>query len=134
MPHFFRLAAEARLAAEPHVVTYIDFLTVTLTAMCVLLATLGFIVAALAVIGYRDIKDGAKKAAEAAIVAKLKEYPDAAEMHVKFAAANQVLADMLRQRELLSKVRSAPSAVAGASKDKDSKTERKPLRYPTKGD
>jgi hypothetical protein len=128
------MAADARVATEPHAITYVDFLTVTLTAMCVLLATLGFIVAALAVIGYRDIKKAAKKAAEGAIVAKLKEYPDAAEMQKKFMAVDEVLTDMLRRRELLSKVRPAPSILGGASKKKDSAVPKEPSRYPPKGD
>ena len=133
MHHLLNFAAEARASADPHAITYIDFLTVTLTAMCVLLATLGFIVAALAVIGYRDIKKAAKTAAETAITAKLKEYPDAEEMHLKFKIANEILTDMLRQRELLAKVRLAPSPVAGASKKKEDTPVKRPSRYPPKG-
>jgi hypothetical protein len=134
MHHLLRLAAEARTAAEPHGITYIDFLTVTVTAMCVLLAALGFIVAALAVIGYRDIKKAAKTAAESAIVAKLKEYPDATEIQVKFMAADQLITDRLRREALLSKVRPAPSTVAGASKKKEDTPVKRPSRYPPKGD
>jgi hypothetical protein len=133
MFHLLHLASEARLAAEPHAITYIDFLTVTLTAMCVLLATLGFIVAALAVIGYRDIKEAAKTAAATAIAAKLKEYPEVADIQAKFRVADEVLTDMLRQRELLSKVRLAPPSIAGASKSKED-TVKRPSRYPPKGD
>jgi hypothetical protein len=84
--------------------------------------------------GYRDIKKAAKKAAEGAIVAKLKEYPDAAEMQKKFMAVDEVLTDMLRRRELLSKVRPAPSILGGASKKKDSAVPKEPSRYPPKGD
>jgi hypothetical protein len=128
------LTADACLTVDLPAITYTDFLTITLTALCVILATLGFIVAALAVIGYRDIKKAAKKAAESAIIAKLKEYPDAAEMQAKFAAGNQLFTDMLRQQELLSKVRSLPPTSPRATKIRVDTTVKRPSRYPPKGE
>ena len=131
-------AAGARVAAEPHSVTYVDFLTVTLTAMCVLLAALGFIVAIVAIIGYRDIKassiKAAKAAAEAAIESKLKEYPDAAQLHARFSAMDRYMGEFLRKERLLAQVRAAPSPVAKPSKEEDNKPATRPRRYPKKGD
>ena len=129
--------AEARGNAEPHSVTYVDFLTVTLTAMCVLLAALGFIVAVVAIIGYRDIKaasmKAAKAAADAAIEARLKEYPDAEQIHARFGAMDRYMGDLLRKEKLLAQVRAAPLGVAKASKEVKDRPKR-PSRYPKKGD
>jgi hypothetical protein len=75
-----KLAADARMAAEPHAVTYVDFLTVTLTALCALLAALAIFIAFAAIWGYAGIREEITKAvtdrAEKALVAKLGEYPD----------------------------------------------------------
>jgi hypothetical protein len=135
--HLLRWAAEARLAAEPHSITYVDFLTVTLTAMCVLLAALGFIVALVALVGYRDIKAASikagKQASETAIEAKLKEYPDATQIHAKFKAVDEFFAIKMKEAELLSRVRVAPSGIAKASKTKEDKPVKRPDRYPPKG-
>lgn len=137
--HWFQAAAEARTNAEPHAITYVDFLTVTLTAICVLLAALGFIVAALAVLGYRDIKAAAAKAAkhasETAIAAKLKEYPDAASIHSKFSAFDRYMTDVIKREKLLAQVRDAPRGVARSSKgveDGDTKRPRNTRRKETK--
>jgi hypothetical protein len=136
--NWFQAAASAATAAEPHTITYVDFLTVTLTAMCVLLAALGFIVAIVAIIGYRDIKTSAMKAgkpaAEAAIEAKLKEYPDAARIHEKFSAVDRYMEGILRREALLSQVRAAPSTVARSPKKVEDKPVPRPSRYPKKGD
>jgi len=140
--HYFlqgvQAAAEARTAAEPHAITYVDFLTVTLTAMCVLLAALGFIVAIVAIVGYRDIKTSAMKAAklaaDTAIEARLKQYPDATEIHAKFSAMDRYMSEVLRKERLLSQVRAAPLDVANASKTVEDKPVKRPSRYPRKGD
>jgi hypothetical protein len=82
--HWLRAAVEARQTAEPHAVTYVDFLTVTLTALCALLAILAFIVALAAIWGYlgirREITKAVTKRATQAIEAKLAEYPDSEEI------------------------------------------------------
>ncbi len=136
--HWLQAAADARTAAEPHGITYVDFLTVTLTAMCVLLAALGFIVAIVAVVGYRDIKSAAMKtgeqAAERALELKLREYPDAAEIHQKYTAMDRYMTDMLRKETLLSQVRATPLGVAKASKRDEDKlvSAPRPRRYPKK--
>lgn len=136
--HWFQVAAAARTAGEPHTVTYVDFLTVTLTAICVLLAALGFIVAVVAIVGYRDIKAAARKAGilavETSIAAKLKEYPDAAEIHAKYNALDRYMEQMLRRETLLSQVRAAPSDVAKSTKTVEDKPVKRPSRYPKKGD
>jgi hypothetical protein len=136
--HWAQAAAEARSASEPHAVTYVDFLTVTLTAMCVLLAALGFIVAVVAIVGYRDIKSSAtkaaKQAAETAIEARLKQYPDATEIHAKFSAMDRYMNEIFRKERLLSQVRAAPIQVANASKRVEDKPVKRPSRYPKKGD
>jgi hypothetical protein len=136
--HWLQAAAQARNAAEPHTITYIDFLTVTLTAICVLLAALGFIVAVVAIIGYRDIKAAAMKAGrlavEAAIESKLKEYPDAAKIHARYNAIDGFMNGILRREALLSQVRAAPSGIANASNKGDDKPAKRPSRYPKKGE
>lgn len=135
---FLSAAADARAAAEPHSVTYVDFLTVTLTAMCVLLAALGFIVAVVAIIGYRDIKassmKAAKGAADLAIQSKLKEYPDAAQLHERFSQMDRYMGEVLRKERLLAQVRAAPLDVAKASKGVEDGPTVRPRRYPKKGD
>lgn len=82
--HWFQAAAEARSVAEPHAVTYIDFLTVLLTALGVMLALLALIIAGLAFWGFTGIKESLTKEvrenADQALQKKLKEYPAAAEM------------------------------------------------------
>ena len=138
--HWIQAAADAKAAAEPHTVTYVDFLTVTLTAMCVLLATLGFIVAVLAVFGYRDIKKAAEKAGEEAvklfIEATLKEYPDAATLHERYAAVDRYMTEIVRKEALLRRVREPPKPVAKASDEEQDKAEgiKRPRRYPKRGE
>ena len=82
--HFLQMAAQARAAAEPHAVTYVDFLTVTLTAVCAILTALAIIIAVAAIWGYSGIKKETtrtvQEAAKRALEAKLDEYPDAKEM------------------------------------------------------
>lgn len=135
--YIFQAAAEARTTTEPHQITYVDFLTVTLTAMCVLLAALGFIVAVVAIIGYRDIKSAAtkaaKQAAEGAIEERLKQYPDATEIHAKFSAMDRYMSEVLRKERLLSLMR-VPVEVANPEKTVEDKTMKRPNRYPRKGD
>ena len=108
--------------------------------MCVLLAALGFIVAVVAVVGYRDIKTAAMKAgqqaAERALESKLKEYPDAAEIHLKYRAMDRYMTDVLRRETLLSQVRATPSGVATASKRAEDKAvpAPRPKRYPKRAE
>jgi hypothetical protein len=75
-----RMAADARIAADPRPVTYIDFLSVTLTALCALLALLTIIIGLAAVWGYIGLRDEITKTvrerAESALQVKLGEYPD----------------------------------------------------------
>jgi hypothetical protein len=59
---------------ESHAVSYIDFLTVTLTALCVILAALALFIGIAAIMGYRDIKDKAGEIAKKAAEAKIVEY------------------------------------------------------------
>lgn len=134
--HWIQAAADARAAAEPHAVTFVDFLVVTLTAMCVLLAALGFIVAVVSVIGYRDIKaaamKSAKQSAEAAIEAKLKEYPDAAQLHGRFAEMDRYMGEFLKRERALSRLRAASPDIAKTSKTEENRASKRLPRYPKK--
>jgi hypothetical protein len=92
LPHLLQMAADARVVAEPHAVTYIDFLTVTLTAVCALLAGLGIFLGFGAIWGYITIKDEIVKAvtqkAEQRIDNKISEYPDSKEVIALFEKMN----------------------------------------------
>jgi hypothetical protein len=133
-------AADARTASQPHTITYVDFLTVTLTAMCVLLAALGFIVAVVAIVGYNDIKRAAAKAGRRAvrvsIEATLKEYPDAATLHARYSAVDRYMTEMIRKEALLAKVRGGSNPVANASNEAQDKriVAKRPRKYPKTGE
>lgn len=112
-------AAQARIAAEPHSVTYIDFLTVTLTALCALLAALAAFIALVAVYGYYGLRNEVSKAvtkrAEEALAKKLSEYPDSAKVLELF----NEMRDFHEQQKQLSSLlltRSEAKTVAQASK------------------
>jgi len=96
------------------------------------------IVAVVAIVGYRDIKAASMKAAkiagEAAIEAKLKEYPDAAQIHARFSAMDRYMGEVLRKETLLSQLRAAPPGIAKASKTVEDEPAKRPSRYPRKGD
>jgi type VI protein secretion system component VasK len=83
-PHLLVAAAEARAAAEPHPITYVDFLTVVLTAMAVILAALAIGIGVFAIWGYLGIRDAVAKqvgeAADKALAEKLEKYPAAEDM------------------------------------------------------
>jgi hypothetical protein len=132
-------SAEARAAAEPHAVTYIDFLTVTLTALCAILAVLAIIIAAAAIWGYVGIREEITKAvsekADEALKAKLKEYPDSQEVLGLF----EEMRDQHEKQKLLSNRLLADSAskfVADTSKKVEDKAKNKTRLardYPGKG-
>lgn len=88
LPHLFQAAADSRAAAEPHAVSYVDFLTVTLTAVCALLAGLGLFLGFGAIWGYLTIKKEIVKAvtkkAEQRIDKEIGEYPDSKEVIALF--------------------------------------------------
>lgn len=133
------MAAQARAAADPHPITYIDFLTVTLTALCALLGALAIFIAIAAIYGYLGLKEEITKSiakqADAALQAKLFEYPDSKEMFVLF----ERMTALHEQQKLLSNqlVReSEVKPIAEASKVGEDKPKRRsPLAkdYPGKG-
>ncbi len=68
--------------------SYESFLTIVLTSLCVILAALALGIGALAVWGYNGIQEAVTKRAtnnaEAALAAKMQEYPDAKEIITVF--------------------------------------------------
>jgi hypothetical protein len=116
MLHLLQMAADARSAAEPHAITYVDFLTVTLTAVCALLAALAIIIALAAIWGYAGIRDEISKTvsmrAGEQLEKKLSEYPDSKDIIALFEAM-QAMHD--RQLLLSSKLVS-PSASESAAR------------------
>jgi hypothetical protein len=140
MQGLFHVAAEARAAAEPHAVTYVDFLTVTLTAVCALLAALAIIIAIAAIWGYAGIKkeltEAVAKRAEESLENKLKEYPDAKKFvdlldSLQSLHENQKrLSDQLVTRSASKSVPRASKGVQEKVKDQDSLAK----DYPGKGE
>ncbi len=139
----WRLAAIASANSAPHTITYVDFLTVTLTALCALLATVALGIAAAAIVGYRDIKSSVvnviNSVASDAIAKKLMEYPDAAALNTRFTALAQEMETKARlSADLLKLLSGAPdeaSPVAKASKTKQNEAGKtqSPPRYPKPG-
>lgn len=79
--------------------------------------------------------EAAKQAGEAAIESKLKEYPDATQIHARFSAMDRYMGEVLKKEKLLSQVRAAPPDIAKASKKlEDNNPAKRPSRYPKKGD
>jgi hypothetical protein len=140
MQGLLHVAAEARAAVEPHAVTYIDFLTVTLTAVCAILAALAIIIAIAAIWGYAGIKkeltEAVAKRAEESLENKLKEYPDAKKFvdlldSLQSLHENQKrLSDQLVTRSASKSVPRASKGVQEKAKDQDSLAK----DYPGKGE
>jgi len=86
-------------------ISYQELITITLTALGVMLAALGIGIGVIAIVGYAGLKKGlhemAKKHVEGAMAEKLKEYPSAAE--IMETLQNQLIAQP------------APNAVESAS-------------------
>ena len=55
-------------------IRYTDFLSITLTALAVILAALGIIIGILAFVGYRQILNAGKLAAARAVKVEIREY------------------------------------------------------------
>jgi hypothetical protein len=111
----FQSAAEARQAAEVHPVTYVDFLTVVLTALAVMLAALAIFIGVIAIWGYAGIKEALTKEvrenAAKALKDKLNEYPAAAEMMAlkrRVDSVEQIHAQMMDRPNVLAQ---APEGV-----------------------
>ncbi len=139
----WKLAAVASNSGDSHAVTYADFLTVTLTALCALLAAMAIAIGIAAVVGYHDLKSSAERIAtekaekaaahkaEAAIAEWTGRFSAIEqEMQAKANVANKLSADLLA---LLSGEPGAKSGVARASTSKQN-IEKKaaPPRYPKK--
>jgi hypothetical protein len=135
----FKMAAQARTAAEPHPITYVDFLTVTLTALCALLAALAIFIAVAAIYGYLGIREEITKSiakqADEALKAKLGEYPDSKDVLGLF----EKMQTFHEQQKLLSDQLVADSGsktIAEASKQGEDKPKRRSSLardYPGKG-
>lgn len=136
--HLGRFISVARTAEVPHELSYTDFLTITLTALCAILAALAIIIGGAAIWGYSGIKEALTKdvseKADKALQAKLSEYPDSREMFETL----QELKDAHKQQEALHRqlvTENAAKQVAQASKKGDDGAKKRvPLarRYPGK--
>ncbi len=139
VPKVIEMAAQARVASESHTVTYIDFLMVTLTALCALLAALAIFIAIAAIYGYLGIREeitkSIKKQADQVLAQKINEYPAAKDMFELF----EKMQALHEQQKLLSNqlVREpTPKTVADASKvaeDKGKRVSSLAKDYPGKG-
>jgi hypothetical protein len=140
MQGLLHMASEARIAAEPHAVTYVDFLTVTLTAVCAILTALAIIIAIAAIWGYAGIKkeltEAVAKRAEESLDNKLKEYPDAREYidllnSLRSMHENQKrLSDQLVTKSASKSAPGASKGVPGKARDQGSLAK----DYPGKGE
>ncbi len=134
------MASEVQIAAEPHAVTYIDFLTVTLTAVCAILAALAIIIAIAAIWGYAGIKkeltEAVAKRAEESLEKKLNEYPDAREFidlldNLRSLHENQKrLSGQLVSKSASKSAPGASKGVQGKARNQDSLAK----DYPGKGE
>ena len=124
---------------EPRAMSYSDFLTITLTALCALLAALAIILGGAAIWGYSGIKEAltqeVKDKADKALQTTLSKYPDARDVLKLF----QDMQDLHEKQKRLSNQlvsESSSDPVARASKrDEDSGKAAAPLarEYPGKG-
>ena len=97
--------------------TYESFLTIVLTALCVILAALALGIGALAIWGYNGIREAVTKEAtskaEAALAAKMQEYPDARQMISVFQRLQEQVGFMESIRDQMTT--NGPNTVAQAS-------------------
>ena len=133
------MAAQARLAAEVYPVTYVDFLTIVLTALGVMLTALAIGIGVAAIWGYQGIKDGATKAvmerAEKRLEERLQAYPEPRRVIELFETMQALHEQQKRLSTQLVTSERAKTVDPAGKKDEDAKTPRRPLakKYPGKG-